>query len=71
MKKRLISFAAIASSGPAYYFQFMEHMVNAAVKQGLDKNQAQKLVVQTCLGAAQMALNTNEDMASFKKKCNF
>ena len=48
----------------------MEHMVNAAVKQGLDKNQAGKLVAQTCLGAAQMALNTNED-GSFKKKCNF
>lgn len=45
----------------------MEHMVNAVVKQGLDKNQAEKLVAQTCLGAAQMALNTNEDMAALRK----
>lgn len=42
-------------------------MVNVAVKQGLDKNQAGKLVAQTCLGAAQMALNTNEDMTALRK----
>ena len=66
-EKEIDIIAAIASSGPAYYFQFMEHMVNAAVKQGLDKNQAGKLVAQTCLGAAQMALNTNEDMAALRK----
>ncbi|MBK2026349.1 pyrroline-5-carboxylate reductase [Francisella philomiragia] len=59
--------AAIASSGPAYYFQFMEHMVNAAVKRGLDKQQAEKLVAQTCLGAAQMALKGDEDMATLRK----
>ncbi|MEY8702920.1 pyrroline-5-carboxylate reductase family protein, partial [Francisella philomiragia] len=59
--------AAIASSGPAYYFQFMEHMVNAAVKRGLSKQQAEKLVAQTCLGAAQMALKSDEDMATLRK----
>ncbi|GAB4222121.1 MAG: pyrroline-5-carboxylate reductase [Francisella sp.] len=59
--------SAIASSGPAYYFQFMEHMINSAIKQGLDKNQAEKLVVQTCLGAAQMALNNNYDITTLRK----
>ncbi|WP_432772965.1 pyrroline-5-carboxylate reductase [Francisella salimarina] len=59
--------AAIASSGPAYYFQFMEHMVNAAAKRGLDKQQAEKLVAQTCLGAAKMVLKSDEDMATLRK----
>lgn len=59
--------AAIASSGPAYYFQFMEHMINAAVNNGLDKQQAEKLVVQTCLGASQMALNSDQDISTLRK----
>ncbi|WP_150466621.1 pyrroline-5-carboxylate reductase [Francisella sp. SYW-9] len=59
--------AAVASSGPAYYFQFMEHMINSAVKEGLAKSQAEKLVAQTCLGAAQMALNSDEDIATLRK----
>lgn len=66
-EKEIDIIAAIASSGPAYYFQFMEYMVNAAVKQGLEKKQAEKLVAQTCLGAAQMALNTNDDMTNLRK----
>lgn len=66
-EKEIDIIAAIASSGPAYYFQFMEHMVNAAVNHGLDADQAEKLVIQTCLGAAQMALNTNEDISTLRK----
>ncbi|AIT09966.1 pyrroline-5-carboxylate reductase [Candidatus Francisella endociliophora] len=59
--------AAIASSGPAYYFQFMEHMIEAAVNNGLDKSKAEKLVMQTCLGAAKMAQNSNEDISTLRK----
>ncbi|MED7787466.1 pyrroline-5-carboxylate reductase [Francisella sp. 19X1-34] len=59
--------AAVASSGPAYYFQFMEHMINAAISRGLEKKQAEELVAQTCLGAAQMALNNDEDIATLRK----
>ncbi|MDE4948924.1 pyrroline-5-carboxylate reductase, partial [Francisella tularensis subsp. holarctica] len=66
-EKEIDIIAAIASSGQAYYFQFMEHMVEAAIKQCLDKKQAEKLVVQTCLGASQMALNTNENMSELRK----
>lgn len=66
-EKEIDVIAAVASSGPAYYFQFMEHMINAAIKRGLEKSQAEKLVAQTCLGAAQMALNSDEDIATLRK----
>ncbi|MED7819429.1 MULTISPECIES: pyrroline-5-carboxylate reductase [unclassified Francisella] len=66
-EKEIDVIAAVASSGPAYYFQFMEHMINAATKRGLTKLQAEKLVAQTCLGAAQMALNSDEDIANLRK----
>ncbi|ASG68568.1 pyrroline-5-carboxylate reductase [Francisella halioticida] len=66
-EKEINVIAAIASSGPAYYFQFMEHMINAAIKRGLGKLQAEKLVAQTCLGAAQMVLNSDGDIATLRK----
>lgn len=66
-EKEIDIIAAIASSGPAYYFQFMEHMVNAAVKKGLDKTKAEKLVIQTCLGAAQMALYSDKGISTLRK----
>ena len=59
--------AACAGSGPAYYLQFMEYMVNAAVKCGLDKEKAENLIAQTCLGAAQMAKHSGQSIAKLRK----
>ncbi len=59
--------AACASSGPAYYLQFMEHMVNAATKSGLDKEKAEHLVVQTCLGAAQIAKHSEQSISKLRE----
>ena len=46
---------AVSGSGPAYYFQMMEHMIQAAKGLGLDSETASKLVVQTAKGAALLA----------------
>lgn len=46
---------AVSGSGPAYFFQFMEAMVNAAVKEGMDAQMALELTLQTALGAATLA----------------
>ncbi|QLE79537.1 pyrroline-5-carboxylate reductase [Francisella sp. Scap27] len=59
--------AACASSGPAYYLQFMECMVAAVVKQGLDKEKAERLVIQTCLGAAQMAKQSDKSISTLRE----
>lgn len=45
----------ISGSGPAYFMLFMESMVAAAADRGLDRDTANALVVQTCLGAAELA----------------
>jgi pyrroline-5-carboxylate reductase len=58
---------ACSGSGPAYYLQFMEHMVNSAVARGFTKKQAESLVVQTCLGAAQMAMNSSSDISTLRE----
>lgn len=59
--------AACASSGPAYYLQFMEHMVEATVNQGLDKTKAERLIIQTCLGAAEMAKQSEQNISTLRK----
>ena len=48
---------AVSGSGPAYFFLMMESMLDAAIQEGLDEASARKLVLQTALGAATMAMN--------------
>ncbi|KAI9244538.1 pyrroline-5-carboxylate reductase [Sporodiniella umbellata] len=57
---------AISGSGPAYFFLMMESMQNAAVEAGLDAEVAKSLVLQTCIGAAQMA--RTDDLTSLRRK---
>jgi len=53
---------AVCGSGPAYIFYFMEAMIAAAEKNGLDKISAKMLVRQTVRGSAGMALMSDEDL---------
>ncbi len=46
---------ALSGSGPAYFFLLMEAMQNSAVELGLDQETANRLTLQTALGAARMA----------------
>ncbi|PHZ08523.1 pyrroline-5-carboxylate reductase [Rhizopus microsporus ATCC 52813] len=59
---------AISGSGPAYFFLMMEAMENAAVEAGLSRDVAKALVMQTCLGAARMAQESQDDLATLRKK---
>lgn len=45
---------AISGSGPAYLFYFAESLIDAAAGLGLKRNDAESLVIQTVLGAAQL-----------------
>jgi pyrroline-5-carboxylate reductase len=44
----------VSGSGPAYVFEFIQARVDGAAAQGLDREQALELVVQTVAGAAEM-----------------
>lgn len=46
---------AVSGSGPAYFFYLIEAMAKAGEKHGLEKDMAQKLAIQTCLGAGKLA----------------
>ena len=59
--------AACSGSGPAYFFAFMEYMVAAATRKGLDGGQAKRLVIQTCLGAAEMSQASEQSIAVLRE----
>lgn len=59
---------AVSGSGPAYFFLLMEAMQQAGIKLGLEAETAEKLVLQTALGAALMANNSNVDTATLRAR---
>lgn len=59
---------AVSGSAPAYVFYFIESMVKRAVAQGLDKEQASALAMQTIMGAAKMAMDSDDEPAELRRK---
>jgi pyrroline-5-carboxylate reductase len=59
---------ALSGSGPAYFFRIMEGLVKSAEELGLSKKVAHLLTIQTMLGAAKMALESNEDIATLREQ---
>ena len=44
---------SVSGSGPAYVYYFLKHMVEGGIKNGLDKEQAEKLALSTFDGAVE------------------
>ena len=59
---------AVSGSGPAYFFLLMEAMQQAGIKLGLEAETAEKLVLQTALGAALMADSSDVDAATLRAR---
>ncbi len=59
---------ALSGSGPAYFFLVMEVMEKAAIALGLPAEQARLLTLETALGAARMALETDVDAATLRRQ---
>ncbi len=59
---------AVSGSGPAYFFLLMEAMEKAALELGLDNQTAQLLIQQTALGAAKIALESDDSATRLREK---
>ena len=59
---------ALSGSGPAYFFLFMEVLEQAAVELGLAPEAARLLTLETALGAARMALSSDESPATLRAR---
>jgi pyrroline-5-carboxylate reductase len=59
---------ALSGSGPAYFFLVMEILEKTAVSLGLQPEHARLLTLETALGAARMALESEQDTAALRKQ---
>ena len=57
---------ALSGSGPAYFLLFMEALEQAATEHGLPVETARLLVLETCLGTAKLALESEEDLPELR-----
>lgn len=67
-EQQLDAVTAVSGSGPAYFFLLIEAMTAAGVKLGLPAQTAAKLTLQTALGAAHMAINSDVDAAELRRR---
>lgn len=58
---------AISGSGPAYYFLMIEAIQEEAIRMGLPEKDARLLCLQTILGAARMALESQHDVRELRR----
>jgi pyrroline-5-carboxylate reductase len=58
---------ATAGSGPAYVFRLIEAMIAGAVAQGIPPQEAERLVKQTVMGAARLALEGTQPVADLRR----
>ena len=59
---------ALSGSGPAYVFLLAEAMIAAGVAEGLPRDAAQALALQTVLGAARMLVESGEAPDELRKR---
>lgn len=67
-EKQMDAVTALSGSGPGYVFTFIDALSDAGVKNGLPRDVAAQLAVQTVLGSARMVLETGEHPALLKEK---
>ena len=59
---KMDAITAISGSGSAYVFMFIDSLIDAGIKQGLSKDEAKTLAIQTVLGGAEMAAHSEKSI---------
>ncbi len=67
-EQALDAITALSGSGPAYFFLFMEAMVEAGVHLGLDRETASLMTIQTALGASRMAQENTLELTELRRR---
>jgi pyrroline-5-carboxylate reductase len=62
------SVTAISGSGPGYVFYFLEAMEKAALEFGFDADTARRISIDTFAGAARLAAQSSESLATLRSR---
>jgi pyrroline-5-carboxylate reductase len=65
---QLDAVTALAGSGPAYFFLLTEAMADGAAALGIAPELARLLAIETALGAARMAIESDADIAELRRR---
>jgi len=65
-EKQFDAFVGLCGSSPAYVYMFIEAMADAAVLEGIPRDQAYTFAAQTVLGSARMVLDTGKHPGALK-----
>lgn len=66
-EKYLDMATAVSGSGPAYFFLFVESLIDSAVQIGLPEDMAQELVLQTMLGSGHLLQKSGKLPAELRR----
>jgi pyrroline-5-carboxylate reductase len=67
-EEQLDAVTALSGSGPAYFFLLMEIMEQVGADLGLDSENARLLTIQTALGAARMAMESDDSPGELRAR---
>lgn len=65
-EEQLDLLSTVSGSGPAYVFRFIEVLEAAAIKRGFDPEKAREMAILTVLGAAKLAVASNDSPAQLR-----
>ena len=65
-EKDIDAVTGLSGSGPAYVFTFIEALIDAGLKVGLNRADAEILVMQTILGSVKLAISSKEHPAQLR-----
>ena len=67
-EKQMDIVTALSGSGPAYIFRIIEAMEDAATRAGLARETSRLLAIETTLGAARLAMESDDSPAQLRQK---